>query len=139
MNTGENTEALRKITDLTRMGSIILLCLHFYIYCYTAFADWHLTHPMVTRVLVNLGNTGLFRHFYISKAGALLLLLVSLVGTKGKKNEKLVLSTVVTLFAAGLVVYVISYLLLYITASAQVIALLYMTFASTGYLLMLNG
>ncbi len=30
MNTGENTEALRKITDLTRKCSIIIVGLHFY-------------------------------------------------------------------------------------------------------------
>lgn len=139
MNTGENIEALRKITDLIRKGSIILLGLHFYIYCYAAFAQWHLTHPMLAKILTNLGSTGLFKHFYISKAAALLLLVVSLIGTRGKKNEKLVLSTVLTLFGAGLAVYIISYLLLYITASPQVIAILYMSITSIGFLLMMNA
>lgn len=139
MNTGENAEALRKITDLTRKGSILLLFLHFYIYCYAAFQQWHLTHPMLERLLRNLGNTGLFRHFYISKTAALLLLIVSLIGTKGRKNEKLVFSTIATLFISGLIVYIISYLLLYLNSPPTIIAALYMTVTSIGFLLILNS
>jgi len=139
MNTGENAEALRKITDLTRKCSIILLCLHFYIYCYTAFESWHLTQPFVQRILLNLAKTGLFNHFYISKAAALVLLLISLVGYRGKKDEKLMLATALKYFISGLLVYIFSYLMLKITASVQLTAMLYMAAAATGYLLTLNG
>lgn len=139
MNTGENAEALRKITDLTRKCSIIVLCLHFYIYCYAAFVSWGLSHPMLTGILGNLSRTGLFRHFYVSKVVAIGLLLISLVGMRGKKNEKLVLSSVLSLFVAGMIIYGISYLMLYITASAQVIAALYIIITSIGYLLTMNG
>jgi hypothetical protein len=139
MNTGENAEALRKITDLTRKCSIILLCLHFYIYCYAAFESWHLTQPFVQRILLNLAKAGLFKHFYISKAAALLLLLISLVGYRGKKDEKLKLATALKYFISGLLVYVFSYLALQITASVQLVALLYMAVVIIGYLLTLNG
>jgi len=139
MNTGENAEALRKITDLIRKCSIILLCLHFYIYCYTAFEIWHLTQPFVQRILLNLTKTGLFKHFYISKAAALLLLLISLVGYRGKKDEKLKLAIALKYFISGVLVYLFSYLMLEITASAQLIAMLYMAVATIGYLLTLNG
>jgi len=139
MNTGENAEALRKITDLTRKCSIIMLCLHFYVYCFTAFQIWKLSNQVVTRILINLGNTGLFKHFYISKLAALVLLLVSLIGTRGKKDEKLVLSVALRHFIIGLIIYVISYWLLYIYASAEVIAVFYMTVTTIGYLLIMNG
>lgn len=39
MNTGENEQGLRKIIDMTRMISIVILLLHFYNYCYNAFAE----------------------------------------------------------------------------------------------------
>lgn len=139
MNTGENAEALRKITDLIRKCSILLLCLHFYIYCYTAFVSWHLAHPMVAQLLTNLGKTGLFRHFYISKLAALILLLVSLIGTRGKKDEKLKLSTALRYFLSGLTVYILSFLVLHFFAPVEVLAACYMGVTSIGYLLTLNG
>lgn len=139
MNTGENAEALRKITDLTRKGSVLLLSLHFYIYCYAAFKSWHLTWPFVEHILLNLAKTGLFHRFYISKAAAFLLLIVSLIGYRGKKDEKLKLATALKYFLSGLLVYILSYLAFKITASVQVLALLYIAVATIGYLLTLNG
>jgi hypothetical protein len=139
MNTGENAEALRKITDLTRRCSIVLLCLHFYVYCFSAFARWGLSYPMLTRILTDLGKTGLFSHFYISKIAALILLLVSLVGTCGKKDEKLVLSQALRSFIGGLAIYSISFLLFHIHASIEVIAVIYMAVTSIGFLLVMNG
>lgn len=139
MNTGENAEALRKIIDLTRKCSIILLCLHFYVYLYAAFESWGLTYPIVKRILINLGHTGLFEHFYISKLAALGLLFISLIGAKGKKDEKLSPTTALRYFLSGLLIYLSSYLLLSIVASMEVVALLYMTVTTTGYLLVLRG
>ena len=43
MQTGENEQGLRKILDMTRLISIVILVLHFYYYCYAAFEHWHLT------------------------------------------------------------------------------------------------
>ncbi|RYF96801.1 MAG: hypothetical protein EOO02_21645, partial [Chitinophagaceae bacterium] len=43
MNTGENTQGLRKIMDFTRLISIILLLIHFYLSCYPTFRAWGLT------------------------------------------------------------------------------------------------
>ena len=139
MNTGENAEALRKIIDLTRKCSIILLCLHFYVYLYVAFESWGLTYPIVKRILINLGQTGLFEHFYVSKLAALGLLFISLIGAKGKKDEKLSLTTALRYILSGLAIYLSSYLLLSIAASMEVIAILYMVVTTTGYLLVLRG
>lgn len=139
MNTGENAEALRKIIDLTRKCSIIILALHFYVYCYAAFEHWHLTHDIIRQVLTNVGNTGLFRHFYISKVAALLLLMISLIGEKGKKDEKLKVGTVLRSLVSGLTVFASSHFLLKLQASAEVLAGLYIGVTAAGYLLILNG
>lgn len=139
MNTGENAEALRKIIDLTRKCSIVLLCLHYYIYCYGAFEMWHLTHPVLRRVLMNFGNTGLFRHFYISKAAALGLLVISLMGAKGKKEEKMQLSVALRYLISGLLVYWSSRWLLQLTAEVTVLAGLYISVTTIGFLLILRG
>ncbi len=39
MQTGESAEGLRKILDMTRMISIVLLVIHAYYYCYAAFVE----------------------------------------------------------------------------------------------------
>lgn len=139
MNTGENAEALRKIIDFIRKVGIVVLGLHFYVYCYAAFQVWGLTHRIMEQLLGSIGNMGLFDHFYVSKTIALLLLLVSLIGARGKKDEKLKLSVALRHFIAGFVIYGMSFLLLKLYAPAAVLAGMYMTVTSIGYLLILYG
>jgi uncharacterized membrane protein YgdD (TMEM256/DUF423 family) len=139
MNTGENAEALRKIIDLIRKCSVFLLALHFYVYCYRAFEVWGLTNHIVVDLLTNLEHTGLFNHFYITKAAALCLLLLSLIGAKGKKEEKIKLGLALRNLAAGLVLFSGSYLLLQLKAEVRVLAGLYIAVATIGYLLVMYG
>lgn len=139
MNTGENAEALRKIIDFIRKASITVLCLHFYVYCYTAFQIWELTHRIGEQLLASIGKIGLFNHFYVTKIWALLLLLISLIGAKGRKDEKLKISTALRHFIPGFIVYGLSYLLLKLKASDEVLAGLYITVTSIGYLLIMYG
>ena len=102
MNTGENEQGLRKIIDMTRMISIIILLLHFYYYCYNAFAEWQLTAAITDRLLQNIFATGLFSSFSKSKLIALGFLVISLMGAKGKKNEKLNYKTAFAYIITGL-------------------------------------
>src|SRR2546423_436514 len=89
MQTGENEQALRRILDMTRLMSIALLALHFYYYCYAAFKEWHLTATLTDRLMGNVGRTGLFSSFHESKLLAMGFLVISLMGARGRKNEKL--------------------------------------------------
>lgn len=139
MNTGENAEALRKITDLLRKGSLLLLMLHYYVYCYGAFEAWGLSHPAVEEFMGNLSRTGLFASFHTSKLAALALLAISLVGVKGKKDDKLTLGIAARYLLAGLTIYAASYLLLSLAASPEVLAGLYMSVTSLGFLLVMYG
>ncbi|WP_247655088.1 YWFCY domain-containing protein [Chitinophaga varians] len=139
MNTGENAEALRKITDLVRKSSIVILGLHFYYYCYQAFIIWGFTYKITEQVLAGIAGTGLFRNFFISKFFSLGLLVVSLVGIMGKKNEKLTVPAALRPLIIGLVVFGLSHILLKLDASVQVLAGLYMIITSLGFLLILHG
>ena len=89
MQTGENEQGLRKILDMTRLMSIVMLGLHFYFYCYQAFLAWDLSAEISDRLLLNIQRTGLFDRFNNSKIIALVLLFISLIGAKGKKDEQL--------------------------------------------------
>jgi hypothetical protein len=54
MNTGEDTQGLRKIIDFTRLISIFILAIHFYIACFAAFMQWHFTADITTRIVSNI-------------------------------------------------------------------------------------
>jgi len=63
VQTGENEQALRKILDMTRLISIVILVIHFYYYCYAAFLQWGLSSTFSDRILSNIYRTGLFSYF----------------------------------------------------------------------------
>src|SRR4051812_23095260 len=109
MHTGESEQGLRKILDMTRLMSIVLLGLHFYYYCYAAFAQWALTTDLTDRILENTQRTGLFDHFNKSKWISLCLLLISLIGAKGRKNEKINYNSAFSYLAIGGLIYFFSY------------------------------
>ena len=139
MQTGENEQALRKILDMTRLIGIVILVLHFYYYCYAAFQHWQLTMGFTDRLLGNIHNTGLFSNFHKSKLMALGFLFISLLGAKGRKDEKLSHKTAFAYIITGLLTYFFSYLSLLVKIKITEVALLYMGLTSTGFLLVLTG
>jgi hypothetical protein len=139
INTGENEQGLRKIIDLTRMISIFLLLLHFYFYCYASFSQWQLTAKIPDIILKNIAKTGLFSNFHKTKLYALAVLLLSLVGAKGKKSDKLNYKVAFAYLLSGLLIYFISVFCLYISVSNEVTTLLYITTTSIGFVLILTG
>src|SRR3990170_8196421 len=139
MQTGENEQALRKILDMTRLISITILVLHFYYFCYTAFQQWQLTMIFTDRLLGNIQNTGLFSTFHKSKLIALGFLFISLLGVKGRKDEKLSHKTAFAYIITGLLIYFSSYLSLLVKIKITEVTLLYIGITSTGFLLVLTG
>ncbi|SFU20108.1 Type IV secretory system Conjugative DNA transfer [Algoriphagus locisalis] len=139
MQTGENTEGLRKIIDLTRKASIGMLGLHCYYYCYHSFDQWGLTHPISERLLVNIQDTGLFNEFYLSKVFALGLLLISLIGAKGKKDDKLRMVQIGLPLINGLVLYAGSFFVFYLPVKGDTLNIIYITVTSLGFILILRG
>lgn len=88
LQTGENEQALRKIVDLTRWIAIGLLLIHFYAKGYNWFRELGWQHAFTDRIMLMLHRTGLFSSMLTSKMLALGFLLISLMGAKGKKDEK---------------------------------------------------
>ncbi|MET4545668.1 putative Mn2+ efflux pump MntP [Pedobacter africanus] len=138
-NTGENEQALRKILDMTRLIAIIILLLHFYYQLYAAFREWGLVSDFSNRILGNITRTGIFHDFHRAKLIALGILLVSLIGARGRKSEKLNHRTALAYLVTGLITYFIAYFSLYIPAVPTFLAGLYMTITGTGFLLVLSG
>ena len=139
MNTGENEQGLRKIVDLTRMISIVLLLLHFYYYCYAAFRSWHLRSDLTDHLLLNVAHSGLFSNFARSKLMALIFLAISLFGARGKKDQKYNYKTGVLYILSGALFYFLSGVLFYLDLSGEGTTVSYFTVTSLGYILMLTG
>ncbi len=139
MNTGEDLQGLRKIVDFTRLISIFILSIHFYISCYVAFRDWGWTAQITDRIIDNISKTGLFNNRFYPKLAGLLFLIISLIGVKGKKDEKIQKNAITAYLLTGFLLYFVSILCFYIHVLPSIVALLYMGITSIGYLLILTG
>ncbi|TSD67662.1 conjugal transfer protein TraG [Inquilinus sp. KBS0705] len=139
MQTGENEQALRKIIDFTRLLSIAILIVHFYLSCYPAFQILGLTKPFVNHILLPLSKMIVFTKVLYAKLAALILLMISLVGSKGKKDESIKASRIFIYCFTGVLLYFISTLFLTIHYPATTIAVLYIGLTVIGYMLLLSG
>lgn len=139
MQTGENEQALRKIADMSRFIAITLLMLHFYFYCYGAFVSWGLTVPFTDKLIWHISHTGLFTKFNYSKYWAVLFLLISLMGVKGKKDDKLSFKPAIAYLITGFILYFFSNLLWNKNSDSILISSLYMAMTVIGFLLIISG
>jgi hypothetical protein len=139
MNTGEDTQGLRKIIDFTRLLSLMILAIHFYITCYKAFYEWHWTAEITDKLVVNIAKTGLFKGIWLAKLAALVLLIISLIGAKGRKDEHIQKNSIAAYLLCGILAYLISPLMFYLHGRNSIIAAGYIGLSVTGYLLILAG
>lgn len=139
MDTGEDSRGLRKIVDFTHLLSIFILAIHFYIACFGAFEHWGWTAPITTRLVTNIARTGLFHSVMKPKLAALLLLLISLVAAKGRKEENVNVRNLIIMMVAGLAIYLASPWCFKLSASPETISVAYIGLSITGYLLIMSG
>lgn len=136
--TGENEQALRKILDLTRLASVAVLLLHFYYTCYLLFQQWGFTHTITDRLLAGVVRTGLLQPEWFTKAIAIGLLVISLIGSKGKKQEGLHARRLVVGMVLGCLMVWASKYLTPNSIGLEYMAFWYMGITSCGYLLVLS-
>jgi hypothetical protein len=139
MQTGENEHGLRKIIDLTRLISIVLLLLHFYYRCFGAFKKWEFTSTITNRLLINVEHTGMFEPFIRIKLISIGFLLISLLGARGKKMEQLNYKTGLVYILIGSLLYFGSFFILDLHWYFITAATVYMLACSFGYILILTG
>jgi TusA-related sulfurtransferase len=133
MQTGENQESLRKISDLLRFGSVLLLLIHFYANCYDWFLSVHFTANIVNRIVYNLTtHVSFFRGALEQRLCSLLLITVSLFGVRGKKDANIALAPVLYIIGTGLLFYLCSGIFISFPAS-------YIFITITGFVLIVAG
>ncbi|HEX3935358.1 MAG TPA: YWFCY domain-containing protein, partial [Puia sp.] len=130
--TGEDERSLHRILELVRIGSLVILGLHFYYAACPPCALWQAGNPIVDRLLTALADTGLFDSAIRARLIALLLLAVSLLGARGKKDPKYRLENAVSWLFAGLFLYFASILL-------PGVPLLYCLLCTLGFVFLLYG
>lgn len=139
MQTGEDLHALRRILDFLRFGSILLLLIHFYTICYPTFKLWGLTSNFVDKLIFNLTRNPALHGTNIPKLCVLLVLSISLIGVKGKKDDKLSIGNVLILLIVGLLLFFVSSVFLILDIKYTYFAYLYICVTGIGYLLVLAG
>jgi hypothetical protein len=139
MHTGENDQGLRKIIDLTRLLSLSVLIIHFYIFCYEWFAAIGLTPDILKHFVLNIYKFKLFHQPTLTKLGSIVLLAISLLGVKGKKDEAITTSKVCIYIVSGITAFFSSSLIFYFGLGLKITAPVYICLTSIGYLLILTG
>lgn len=139
MNTGEDTQGLRKIVEFTRLISIFILAIHFYIVCYNAFANWHWTAAITDRIVSSIARISLFTSIWKPRLAALVCLTISMVGVKGKPDEKVNFKNISTYLLSGLLIYWMAIYSFYLPVGLTSIAVWYMMLTGIGYLLVMTG
>lgn len=138
-HTGENEQALQKIIDFIRLLSIVVLLFHFYYFCHKALTTWGLVFQIADEVTKSISHTGIFLAIYRSKLFALGLLIISLIGAKGKKDEGISVSKAVSLAIIGAFIFSTSHWIFFAHLDESLISSLYMGTTSLGYILVLTG
>lgn len=139
MQTGENEQALRKIVDLTRICSMVILLIHFYVFCYDGLSLYGYTVDLIDRIMFSIADTGLFKSIWYSKLLSLVLLVISLIGAKGKKDEKISLYTAVAYVFTGLLLFLLSHFILLRSGVSVLKEVAYVLLMVFGYILVLTG
>ncbi len=138
--TGENEFDLRRISDLARGVSIVILLIHFYFYCYAALREWHLTIPVVDQIFIHIGRTGVFSSFNKTKLIAIGVLMLSLIGSRGRKTQQLTYCEPLTYLAVGMTIYFGNQPVFLVSRlPSTILAATYMTLTLIGFLLVLTG
>ncbi|MBX2968252.1 MAG: type IV secretory system conjugative DNA transfer family protein [Cyclobacteriaceae bacterium] len=137
--TGENEQALRKIIDFIRLLSIVILLFHFYFYLHGILRGWSLTSEFVDRIVLSLRNTGMFDSVYHAKLFSFGLLIISLIGAKGKKEGKISVKMVVLYIIVGTLVFFLCHVILFTPIDWTMAGGLYIGLSILGYLLILTG
>jgi hypothetical protein len=127
------------VSMLSQAISIFLLLLHFYYFDYDLFYRWGLTARIGDELLTHIWDTGLFANFTRSKLIALLFLGLSLLSSRGRKDEKVRYRRAAGLILGGVILFFGSSLLFMLPGGYPAGSMIYILLTSMGFILLLTG
>ena len=134
MSQEDDLRSLAKIMDLLRAVSILLVIMNIYWFCYESTLKWNVNLEIVDKILMNFNRTsGLFQNILWSKLGALLLLSLSCLGTRGVVDEKITWLKVWIPLSTGLTFFFLNWWILSLPLPKDTNTLLYIISMTIGY------
>lgn len=138
MQQEDDLRGLAKVMEFMRAISIIFIVVHIYWFCYQAIVDMGINIGVVDKILLNFQNTaGLFSNLLVTKVFAIIFLVLSCLGTKGVKNQKMTWQKIYATFLGGLVLFFMNWWLLELPFSPIVNMVIYTITITAGYILLL--
>lgn len=132
----DDQRGLAKIMAFMRAVSILLMLMHFYWYCYSAFAEQGWTLELINKILSNFDRTAkLFSNVLYTKIFSILLLALSCLGTKGVKNENITWFKIYWILGGGFLLFFLSFPLLKL--SPLIGSFFYILTTSIGFILLM--
>ncbi len=138
MQQEDDLRALAKIMDLLRAVSILFVIMNIYWFCYGTMEYWGVNIEIVDKILSNFNRTtGLFSSTLWTKFGAVLLLSLSCLGTKGVKEEKITWGRVLTFMGSGTLLFFFNWWVLSLPFGVEGNTAIYIFTMASGYICLL--
>ena len=139
MSSTENLQALRKIADMCRTMSFLVLFGHVYQVGYPYFASFGIRSGPSDRLLRAFEETGIFGEFHAAKCLSLVLLILSVLGNRGRKGPEFTYLSAVLRTATGTGVFFGANLVLVMALPPFRALACYTTGCLIGMLLIISG
>lgn len=139
MPASENQQALQKIIDFIRLVSICILLLHVYYFLIPCWRSIGLTSEISDKIIHSIASTGILNNPLLSKLIALSLLLISLIGTTGKKDNPFSLTSIIIMIVFSLCLYFGAQAVFSLHFQPISTCILYSFSVGAGYALILSG
>lgn len=138
MQNEDDLRGLAKVMDFMRALSILFVVINVYWFCYEAMHEWGINIGVVDKILMNFQRTaGLFSSILITKIFAVVFLVLSCLGTKGVKEEKITWTKIYVCLGVGFVLFFLNWWLLALPLPKVANAGFYIFTISVGYILLL--
>ncbi len=138
MQQEDDLRGLAKVMDFMRAISILFVIIHIYWYCYESIFEWKINIDVVDRILLNFNRTtGLFKALLYTKLFSVIFLVLSCLGTKGVKEEKITWNKIYVLLVIGFLLFFMNWWLLELPFPSTSGSIIYIFTLAYGYLCLL--
>lgn len=140
MQQEDDLRGLAKVMEFMRAISIIFVVINIYWFCYYTLRQWNICISIVDKILLNFNRTTrLFENTLYTKLFAVIFLALSCLGTKGVKEEKVMLTEVYVFLTIGFILFFMNGWILDLPLSTTTTAAFYIFTIAIGYLFLLIG
>jgi len=138
MQQEDDLRGLAKVMEFMRAISILFVLINIYWYCYEAFQQWNLTIETLNKILLGFQRTGgLFSSILWTKLFAVVFLVLSCLGTKGVKEEKISWTKIIVMLIIGSQLFFLNWWILSLPLPILANVAFYISTLTMGYICMM--